>query len=71
MAVRGSLLLGVVSFNYCFNRLNTFTFDLKKQAFVIHLPISKWRPYFINNILFNFMNLCIWEVLLNWSRKKI
>ena len=42
---RGDLLLGVVGFN-----LVLLTVD--RYAFVIHLPLSKWRPYFKNNKYF-------------------
>ena len=42
MARRGCLLLVVGGFN-----LVLLTVD--RYAFVVHLPISKWRPYLKNN----------------------
>ena len=45
MARRGGLLLGVVGF-----KLVLLTVD--RYAFVIHLPISKLKPYLKNNEFF-------------------
>ena len=41
MARRGGLLLGVLGFNLVLLTVDRF-------AFVIHIPISKWRPYLKN-----------------------
>ena len=38
MARMGGLLVGVVGFNFVLLTVDRYTF-------VIHLPISKWRPY--------------------------